>query len=75
MMNIGKSGSQYQPSSPQRVSCARTMSERFSDPAQRTTVTITKPIETSYDTICAAERSADSRGYFEFEAQPAMMTP
>src|SRR6478609_1143573 len=31
MMNIGNSGSQYQPSMPARVSCARTMSPRFSE--------------------------------------------
>src|SRR6476661_4190039 len=47
MMNIGNSGSQYQPSMPARVSCARTMSPRFSEPAQSSTVTMTKPIETS----------------------------
>src|SRR6202020_206356 len=34
MMNIGNRGSQYQPNSPARVSCALTMSVRFSDPAQ-----------------------------------------
>ena len=47
MMNIGNSGSQYQPRRPKRVSCARTMSERFSEPAHRSTVTMTKPIDTS----------------------------
>ena len=55
MMNIGNSGSQYssgsQPgsrsASQTAVSCARTMSLRFSEPAQSSTVTITKPIETS----------------------------
>ena len=36
---------------------------------------ITKPIETSYDTIWAAERTAARNGYFEFDAQPAMITP
>ena len=55
--------------------CARTMSVRFSEPAQSSTVIMTKPIETSYDTICAAERRAPRNGYFEFEAQPAMMMP
>ncbi len=29
----------------------------------------------SYDTICAAERIAPRKAYFEFEAQPAMITP
>src|ERR1051325_5650531 len=32
---------------------------------------IAKPIETSYETICALERNAPSRAYFEFEDQPA----
>src|SRR5262245_55897263 len=45
--NIGNSGSQYQPSTPKRVSCAATMSESFSEPAQSSTVMMTKPIETS----------------------------
>ena len=51
------------------------MSERFCEPAHITTVTMTKPIDTSYDTICAAERSAPKSGYFEFDAQPAMIMP
>src|SRR5215475_12402392 len=56
--NIGKSGSQYQPSMPKRVSCAATMADRLSEPAQSSTQMMTKPIETSYDTICAADRIA-----------------
>ena len=75
MMNIGKSGNQYQPRMPNRVSCARTISERLVEPAHSTTVTITKPIDTSYETIWAAARSAESSAYFEFDAQPAMMMP
>ena len=47
MMNIGSSGSQYQPRRPNRVSCARTMFDRLSEPAHITTVTMTKPIDTS----------------------------
>src|SRR5947209_2934931 len=74
-MNIGNSGSQYQPSRPKRVFCASTMSVMRSEPTQSSTVMMTKPIETSYDTICAAERSAARNGYFEFDAQPAMITP
>ncbi|MNC94995.1 hypothetical protein D3C83_119960 [compost metagenome] len=58
-----------------RSFCAITISERFSDPAQSSTVISTKPIETSYDTICAAERSAPRNAYLEFDAQPAMMMP
>ena len=45
--NIGKSGSQYQPNSPKRPSCASTMALRLSEPAQSSTVMMTKPIETS----------------------------
>src|SRR5690349_8753436 len=53
---IGRSGMTYQ-----TCRCASTMSERFKEPAQSSTVTRTKPIETSYDTICAAERSAPKK--------------
>src|SRR6185312_15844445 len=54
---------------------ARTISDRFSEPANSSTVMMTKPMETSYDTICAAARSADRNGYLELDAQPAMMMP
>ncbi len=55
MMNIGKSDNQCQsrklagrPSIvPTPVFCDRTIWVRFSEPAQRRTVTMTKPIETS----------------------------
>src|SRR5262245_23237981 len=75
MTNIGRSASQYQPNSPKRLSCASTMADNFSEPAHSSTVMITKPMDTSYDTICAADRSADRNGYFEFDAQPPMMMP
>src|SRR5215471_14058155 len=81
-MNIGNSGSQYQfntvnHGTPRRLASpdaawASTISLRLSDPAHNSTVIMTKPIETSYDTICAAERSAARKGYFEFDAQPPM---
>src|SRR5215831_19944881 len=74
-MNIGNSGSQNQLNRPKRPSCALTMSVRLSEPTHNSTVMMTKPIETSYETICAAERSEARNGYFEFDAQPAMMTP
>src|ERR687889_2910600 len=45
--NIGKSQSQYQPSMPKRVSCAATICDRLSEPAQSSTVMMTKPMETS----------------------------
>src|SRR5438876_877027 len=74
-MNIGNSGSQNQPNMPNQEFCASTMSIRRSEPTQSRTVIITKPIETSYETIWAAERIAARNGYFEFDAQPAMITP
>src|SRR6478735_3449054 len=47
MMNIGNSGSQYQPSRPKRVFCASTISLMRSEPTQSSTVIMTKPMETS----------------------------
>src|SRR6185436_19212463 len=35
---------------------------------------IASPIETSYETICALERSAPSSAYFEFEDHPARIS-
>ena len=52
-----------------------TTSLRFNEPTSSNTLTITKPIDTSYDTICAAERRPPRNGYFEFDAQPPMMMP
>src|SRR5215210_2311697 len=45
--NMGNSHSQYQPRIPNRVSCEWTIWLRFSEPAQSSTVMMTKPIETS----------------------------
>ncbi len=45
--NIGNSGSQYQPSIPQALSCASTIADKLSVPATSSTVMMTKPIETS----------------------------
>src|SRR5215216_4794769 len=73
--NIGNSGSQNQLNRPNRPSWALTMSVRLSEPTHSSTVMMTKPIEISYDTICAAERNAARKGYFEFDAHPAMMMP
>src|SRR6202790_3103333 len=69
--NMENSGSQNQLKRPQLPCCALTMSLRLSEPTHSRTVMKTNPIETSYDTICAAERSAARKGYFELEAQPA----
>src|SRR3954447_26587133 len=74
--NMGNSLSQYQLNIPHPPrACASTMAERLSDPAQSRTVMKTNPMDTSYETICAAERNAARNGYFEFDAQPAMITP
>src|SRR5438477_10899903 len=75
MTNIGNSGSQNQLNRPKRPFWASTMALRLSEPTHSSTVIMTKPIETSYDTIWAAERSAARNGYLELDAQPAMMTP
>src|SRR5262249_21549586 len=45
--NMGSSGSQNQLNIPQLPSCASTIAERLSEPAQSRTVMMTKPIETS----------------------------
>src|SRR6476620_9370795 len=45
--NIGNSGSQNQLNIPHLPTCASTIAERLSEPAQRSTVMMTKPIETS----------------------------
>jgi len=55
--------------------CAFTISVRLSEPTHNSTVMMTKPIETSYDTICAADLREPRKGYFELEAQPPMMMP
>src|SRR5262245_62456904 len=47
MTNIGNSHSQYQPNMPNGVSCASTIAVRLSEPAQSSTVMMTKPIDTS----------------------------
>src|SRR5579883_3144900 len=70
--SIGSSGSQYQPRKPHELFCASTIADKLSEPTHNSTVMMTKPMETSYDTIWAAERSAARKGYFEFEAQPAI---
>src|SRR5437867_3895696 len=51
------------------------MSVKFRLPDTIRTITRTKPIAISYDTICAEARIAPRNAYFELEAQPAMITP
>src|SRR3954468_16301629 len=78
---IGSSGSQFHDrklkprSANHPLACASTMSERLRLPDTMSTTTSAKPIASSYDTICAAERIAPRKAYFEFDAQPATMTP
>src|SRR5262245_35914564 len=59
----------------QHLPCASTISDRLRLPETISTTTSAKPIASSYDTICAAERIAPMNAYFEFDAQPAMITP
>src|SRR5262252_9008108 len=47
MTNIGNSRNQYQLISPKLPFCASTIAERLSEPAHKSTVMKTKPIETS----------------------------
>ena len=51
------------------------MSERLRLCDTSSTHTSANPIAISYATICAAERIAPRNAYFEFDAQPAMITP
>src|SRR5437016_10998355 len=51
--------------------CVATMPDRDRVRANINAPMIAKPIETSYETICALERNAPSSAYFEFEDQPA----
>src|SRR5262245_31150167 len=68
--NIGKSGSQYQSSieagspkeEPTPAFCAFTIAVRFREPTSSSTVMTTKPSETSYEIICAAERKLPMNG-------------
>ena len=51
------------------------MAPKFMDPVEIMTPIITRPIDTSYEIIWAAERKEPKNGYLEFEAQPPIMTP
>ena len=54
--------------------CARTISFKFKEPANKITEIIVIPIETSYEIICAAERNAPKKAYFELLDHPAIIT-
>src|SRR5690348_16692816 len=69
----GNSHSQFQEAKPPSWVC--TMVPRFMLPVAMSTPTRAKPMAISYATICAAERMAPRKAYFELAAQPAMMTP
>ena len=55
--------------------CASTISDRFNEPAHNNTVIKINPIETSYETICAADRKLPKKAYFELLDQPAVIIP
>ena len=55
--------------------CTCTISDMFRLPDTSSTVTSTKPMASSYDSIWAEARSAPRNAYLEFEAQPATITP
>ena len=48
---------------------------KFNEPTQISVDIKIKPIETSYETICAALRIAPKKAYFELLAQPDKITP
>ena len=55
--------------------CAKTISVRFKEPTHKSTVIMINPIETSYETICAAERNPPKKAYFELLAHPDIIIP
>src|SRR5690349_18027233 len=55
--------------------CAVTIPDVDIVPAKTNTATIDRPIATSYEIICAAERSPPSSGYVEPDAQPDSTMP
>src|SRR5437660_1391663 len=54
---------------------ASTIWEVDIEPAVMNTATMDSPIATSYEIICADDRSAPRSGYVEPDAQPASTTP
>src|ERR1051325_1418170 len=54
--------------------CAATMPESESVRANIKAPMSASPIATSYETICALERSPPSNAYFEFDDQPASIS-
>ena len=48
---------------------------KFKEPEHKITLIIIKPIDTSYEIICAADLKAPKKGYLELLDQPAIMIP
>ena len=55
--------------------CTNTISVKFNEPASKIIGKITKLIATSYEIICAADRKAPKKAYFELLDQPAIIIP
>ena len=51
------------------------MSVKLRDPTHNKTLIIITPIDTSYDTICAADLIEPKKGYLELDAQPPIIMP
>src|SRR5215475_11220098 len=84
MSRLGSSRIAYQPGAvkwrPNHVTllpcaCAPTMPLVDIVPAVRNTATIDRPIATSYEITCAADRRPPSSGYVDPEAYPARTMP
>jgi len=69
MIKIGKSGR-----ASQRFFCPSTIVEKLSVPVSRSSETRVAPSDTSYEIICAAERSPPRKAYLELLDQPAIIT-
>lgn len=69
-MKSGNNGIQNQ-----TLLCASTISVKFNEPTQSITFIKMNPMDTSYDTICAADLKAPRKAYLELLAQPEINTP
>ncbi len=70
IMNIGNNGIANH-----TVCWAKTIFDKFKEPTHNNTVIITNPIDTSYETIWAADLNAPRKGYWELLAHPAIIIP
>ena len=55
--------------------CAYTISVKLKEPADNTTATTIKPIETSYEIICEVDLKEPKKAYLELLAQPDKTIP